>query len=860
MAERLTIADVLEDLRPYPGRDWLVLRIVLAVLLSAVLVMAFQIEGGWLSLYFCFVFAKPSTKQTLLTCFAVLVVALPIIPLSLVLLKYTAEPDWLRLLALGALLFGAFFLSNIMTEGDIVRNLAILFATVLTYPDIYPHAYIWEEATFWLVPMVAAGVLPLILVTLLIRPERVVPQDRAVSLPKYGLLPDRWSNPEHVTYALKCTFAAMATYLIYTALDFQEIQTAMMTCLILALPKTEQIIAKTWTRITGAAIGCVIALVATIWIIPQSNSLGWLLGVIAVGSALAAWVSLSSQRIFYAGRQMALAQFMLITHSFGPVTDLTVLRDRLLGILLGNIMMAVTFKYLWPQKESTAKTLQSALPLLAIGCFTLLLLGGCRSAEELAPDVPSRPWRSPVAAEYRLPQALAHPQAVAFDPQHEYTLFELADMALRNNPRTRVAWEAAREAAAGVGVVQSTWYPQLNLMVAAGYEHLSSPLPQNIFSQGYFHASVMVVRPEVQLDWLLWDFGRRGASETRAREMAVAQNFAFNQEHQQLLFSVCSAYYRLISIRSALAVTQAALRDAQLVQQATRASLEQGFATQAEYLQAQQMVAQYSFDLSALKGDLRKGQVSLSQSVGFSPDVELKVRDITEVTLPEGWDIKVNELVASALESRPDMQALVAQLRAAQAGVDEAQAQFLPQLILTGNVGPTYSEFSAEGSPWVSSHDVQYGVGIALRMPLFDGFANQQGELAARARQRQMEAAAQQARNRAVQEVWEAYIDFENAREQLVAAEALLAASQAAYDATLASFKQGFASVVALQTQQVSLTGARESYAQARTDAFLSLSLLQLVTGQLSLETVSPGTPLPDASQGASGAGQTSSI
>lgn len=847
MTDRLTVGSVLDDLRPYQGRDWLTLRMVLAVLLSLVIVMAFQIPSGWLSLYFCFVFAKPSTKQTLVLGSAVLIATILIIPLALVLLKYTAEPAWLRLLVLTALLFGAFFLSNIMTQGDVVRNLAILFATVLTFPDVYENAAIWEEATFWLIPMVAAGILPLVLVTLLIRPELVVGDERKPPAVKYGFLPNWRHNPEHISYSLKCTFAAMATYFIYTSLNFEEIQTAMMTCLVLALPKTEEIIAKTWTRITGAMIGSAIALVAAIWILPLSESFGLLLAVVGVGSAVAGWVSLSSPRIFYVGRQIAYAQFMLITHSFGSVTDLSVLRDRVLGILLGNIMMAVTFKYIWPQKDAVVSGLKKALPLLVVCAFIMLAAGGCRSTEsQLAPEVPGRPWRSPVADSYRLPQAYAQPQAMAFDPQHAYTLSELADLALRHNPRTRVAWEQARAAAAGVGVAQSAWYPQLNLMVSAGYEHISSPLPQNVFSQGYFNADIFVVRPEVQLDWLLWDFGRRGASETRARETAIAQNFAFNSAHQQLLFSVCRAYYSLVSIHSSLAVTQAALEDAELVQRATKASMEQGFATETEYLQAQQMVAQYAFTLSSLRADLRKAQVSLCESVGLDPGIPLKVRDITEVELPENFGASVSELIAQALADRPDMRGWVAQLRAAQAGVEEAEAQFWPVLLLSGNAGPTYSEFSAEGSPWVSSNDTQYGVGIALKVPIFDGFRNQQMELLARAQKRQVEAEIATARNAAVREVWEAFTDYENARSQLEAAEALLRASEASHRATMASFRQGFASVVDVQTQQASLTQARESHTQARTDIFLSLSLLQFVTGQLSLESISPGVLAPD--------------
>jgi multidrug resistance protein MdtO len=35
-------------------------------------------------------------------------------------------------------------------------------------------------------------------------------------------------------------------------------------------------------------------------------------------------------------------------NSFGPSFDLTVARDRVLGILLGNLVMTVVFTTVWP--------------------------------------------------------------------------------------------------------------------------------------------------------------------------------------------------------------------------------------------------------------------------------------------------------------------------------------------------------------------------------------------------------------------------------------------------------------------------------------------------------------------------------
>jgi len=49
------------------------------------------------------------------------------------------------------------------------------------------------------------------------------------------------------------------------------------------------------------------------------------------------------------------------------------------------------------------------------------------------------------------------------DPQKRYQLDERVDLAQRLNPETRVAWERARQAAIGFGLVESECYPVLTL-------------------------------------------------------------------------------------------------------------------------------------------------------------------------------------------------------------------------------------------------------------------------------------------------------------------------------------------------------------------------------------------------------------
>src|SRR6185503_12952351 len=94
-------------------------------------------------------------------------------------------------------------------------------------------------------------------------------------------------------------------------------------------------------------------------------------------------------------------------------------------------------------------------PLGAI--VVLVLSSGFALPKEPVPPAAERPWAPPRIDQYeRELAALASRKKgdgrKQIDPQHIYALAELIDLAQRNNPETRVAWERAREAAALVGL------------------------------------------------------------------------------------------------------------------------------------------------------------------------------------------------------------------------------------------------------------------------------------------------------------------------------------------------------------------------------------------------------------------------
>jgi multidrug resistance protein MdtO len=161
-------------------------------------------------------------------------------------------------------------------------------------------------------------------------------------------LPDAFTNPEHVHYALKTTAAAMFCYATYTLLDWPGIHTSLITCYIVSLGTTGETVEKLTLRILGCLLGAAAGIAAIVFLMPNFTSIGALMAVVFVATLASGWVAGGSPRIAYAGFQIAFAFFLCTIQGSAPAFDMTIARDRVIGILFGNLVVYLVFSNIWP--------------------------------------------------------------------------------------------------------------------------------------------------------------------------------------------------------------------------------------------------------------------------------------------------------------------------------------------------------------------------------------------------------------------------------------------------------------------------------------------------------------------------------
>jgi outer membrane protein len=472
-----------------------------------------------------------------------------------------------------------------------------------------------------------------------------------------------------------------------------------------------------------------------------------------------------------------------------------------------------------------------------------VLCAGCAAWSPLrnTPPSPSRPWAAPElardSADLVQRERASGPEAVSVDPSKTYELPELIDIAQRTNPETRVAWERARQAAIAVGLAEGTYYPLLAATATGGAARLALPFPPNLIPgglpNGYLTANTQLVLPIVSLEWWLLDFGRRGAAVDAAKALALEATVGFNAKHQQIVFAVTRAFYALTAVRGRVAAARAALESAQALERAAEARRERGEGTLPEALQAHEEAARAQYEVDdALAAEI-DARMALAESMGVLPTTSIRVIDVSQQPLPPGVEESVDDAVDRALAQRPDLLARLATLRAKEAEVRGARAEFLPKLGARAATGRNIGRVSILGGPYDTVNAQQWDAGLRFEWALFEGFERRNRVSLAESAQRVAADELTLARDKAVREVWKAYNDTKVALARQQAGAALLAASEKSWTATLSSYQHGLATYPDVRDAQRNLARARTLDTEARAQVFTTAAALAFSTGDL---------------------------
>ena len=211
------------------------------------------------------------------------------------------------------------------------------------------------------------------------------------------------------------------------------------------------------------------------------------------------------------------------------------------------------------------------------------------------------------------------------------------------------------------------------------------------------------------------DFWGKNRSALRsAEQLAVASRFDREVIALTTVVTAANAYFQVLATQDRLRVAQDNLASAQRVLGLIQQRLQAGTASALDTAQQESLVNTQRAAIPPLEQTLRQNRVALAVLMARSPEsVTIRGGSLRGIAYPRVTPGLPSEL----LTQRPDIREAEANLASANANVENARAQFLPSIKLTGEGG--YE--SAVLKLLLRPESVIYTAAASLTQPIFHG-------------------------------------------------------------------------------------------------------------------------------------------
>ncbi len=431
---------------------------------------------------------------------------------------------------------------------------------------------------------------------------------------------------------------------------------------------------------------------------------------------------------------------------------------------------------------------------------------------------------------YQMPLDLT---SMKLDEREEpLTLTELVDIALRNNPTTRLTWAKARAAAAVWGQRQSANFPTLSGNYTlerdkSTFVTTGASTPAGAASGTIIFSELSTTwGPALQLNYTLLDFGQTSASVRSAKEALLSADFSHNYQIQTVLNQVASDYYNYLSQQQLLKAQEADLDTACVTEEAVKAEVAAGVKDKSDLLQAETQRLQTQINLTNQKQNVINAKAVLFTDIGLGAEKQLAVADTLDVPPIEQMEQNVDQILAVALSKRSDLLAAESSLRSQNAAVDAAWRQFLPTV--------TYDLTASQNRTKPGGNlGIQYTGILALNYPIFSGFSTVNQYREAKSIRDQAQAQLRQTELNVAEQVITSHAAARTSFEALRLADKLLKTAEEQYEVALKRYKAGVATIIDLVTAQNTLAASRAQNVSSTTSWLTSLVNLSYSAGTL---------------------------
>ncbi len=396
------------------------------------------------------------------------------------------------------------------------------------------------------------------------------------------------------------------------------------------------------------------------------------------------------------------------------------------------------------------------------------------------------------------------------------TLEQAIQIALEKSPILSAARSSIAAAEARVRQAESAYLPQIS---AAG-EYART---RNETQTGLFPAS-----PEkdsyqagLSLTQHLYDFGRTGGLVDQSRYRLVSGQNELEVVTHALVRDVKLSFFEALKKQQLVAVDAEAAQLKKRHLEQAKALYQQGMRPRIDVTRSEVEVSKSALSLLQSEYAHQQAMVTLERLMGNAPGKGAYT--LSEGTRDPRLPDALPGLLSSALEKRPDLRDIEAQMRAAEALLMSAKGASWPQ----ANAGGAY-QYSGTEFPL----NERWEAGVLLKWELFTGFERSGKIKESEADIRRLKALMENRKLTVFEEVIQAHLKIHETAEAHKTA--LLALFQAGENLKMAEgrYQAGLSNIIELLDAEVLYTQTRSAVVQTLYDHSKAWAVLEYAVGE----------------------------
>lgn len=403
----------------------------------------------------------------------------------------------------------------------------------------------------------------------------------------------------------------------------------------------------------------------------------------------------------------------------------------------------------------------------------------------------------------------------------EIDLPALIQIAICNNPSLNRDYMSVKVREAELGAAKGEYLPTVSASASANKSISKNQDEDKKHTQSPYSVNL-------GLSWLIYDFGKRGATTDQMKAYLDSESFNYNAALHDLVLNVNQAYFDLLANQEVLKSAQESVKSYKKSYEETSRRYQLGMVSLSDKLLAQTTYQKSELAVLQAQNAIEKSSATLATLLNLPADTKFtlilppKDRDITALET----DMDVQKMMETAVSMRPEMKSALSSEEAARFGVDIAKSGHYPSISANASAG--YNDYWSGNRPYQMSGSA----GLSLSVPIFNGFKTGYNVDRARYQYEQASSNTQNIKESVEKEVYTVYQDYMTAVSSYQVNKEVLKSAQESERVAFVSYKAGKESILNLLTAQAQLADARQGLAVSFYNVLTAKAKLYRAIGQ----------------------------